>query len=154
MALTRYQPLGLLGQFQNDINQLLERNYADEQPSYPGDSDNSRVVTSRWSPAVDIQEKQDRFVISADLPGIAAEAIDITMDDGVLTIKGERIEDNEENEEGYHRIERVRGSFYRRFSLPDTADASRIEAKGKNGVLEIVIPKQEKAQPKKIEVKS
>ncbi len=152
MALSRnqlYQPLSLLSQFQNDINQLLERNYAEDQ-----DADSSKVVTSRWSPAVDIQEKEDRFILKADLPGIAAEDIDITMDNGVLTLKGERTDESEEEREGYHRIERVRGSFYRRFSLPDTADASRIEAKGKNGVLEIVIPKQEKAQPKKIEVKS
>lgn len=152
MALSRnqlYQPLSLLSQFQNDINQLLERNYAEDR-----DADSSKVVTSRWSPAVDIQEKEDRFILKADLPGIAAEDIDITMDNGVLTLKGERTDESEEEREGYHRIERVRGSFYRRFSLPDTADASRIEAKGKNGVLEIVIPKQEKAQPKKIEVKS
>jgi len=152
MALSRnqlYQPLSLLNQFQNDINQLLERNYAEDQ-----DADSSKVVTSRWSPAVDIQEKEDRFILKADLPGIAAEDIDITMDNGVLTLKGERTDESEEEREGYHRIERVRGSFYRRFSLPDTADASRIEANGKNGVLEIVIPKQEKAQPKKIEVKS
>jgi HSP20 family protein len=152
MALSRnqlYQPLSLLSQFQNDINQLLERNYAENQ-----DADSSKVVTSQWVPAVDIQEKEDRFILKADLPGIPAEDIDITMDNGVLTLKGERTDENEEEREGYHRIERVRGSFYRRFSLPDTADASRIEAKGKNGVLEIVIPKQEKAQPKKIEVKS
>ncbi len=76
------------------------------------------------------------------------------MDNGVLTLKGERKSEKEESHEGYSRIERVRGSFYRRFSLPDTADANQVEAKGKNGVLEIVIPKHEKVQPRKITVKS
>ncbi len=149
MALVRYQPLNLLGQLQNDLSQILERHLSEEQ-----DGDNSKVVTSQWSPAVDIQEKEDRFIIKADLPGIPPEDIEVTMDNGVLTIKGERVDEKEEDKEGYHRIERVRGSFYRRFSLPDTADASGIEAKGENGVLMITIPKQQKAQPRKIEVKS
>ena len=76
------------------------------------------------------------------------------MEDGVLTIKGERQSEAREEKEGYKRVERVSGTFYRRFSLPDTADAERIEAKGQDGVLEIIIPKHEKLQPRKIEVKS
>lgn len=149
MVVTRYQPLNLLSQIQNDMNQMLERHFSGDP-----ENDNSRVVTSRWSPAVDIREKEDQFIILADLPGIQAEDIDITMENGVLTIKGERLEEKEEDRQGYHRIERVRGNFYRRFSLPDTADADRIEAKGINGVLEITIPKLEKKLPQKIAVKS
>ncbi|MNC94091.1 Spore protein SP21 [compost metagenome] len=76
------------------------------------------------------------------------------MEQGVLTIKGERKSDKEEVHEGYTRVERVRGTFYRRFSLPDSADYEHIEAQGKNGVLEIVLPKQEKVQPRKVPVKS
>ncbi|MFB3101211.1 MAG: Hsp20/alpha crystallin family protein, partial [Gammaproteobacteria bacterium] len=116
--------------------------------------DYSNVVTSRWRPAVDIKEEEDRFVIYADLPGIDPKDIEITMDQGVLTLKGERSEETKEEREGYRRVERVSGSFYRRFSLPDTADSERIEAKGKNGVLEITLPKHEKVQARKITVKS
>ncbi|RME34289.1 MAG: Hsp20/alpha crystallin family protein, partial [Gammaproteobacteria bacterium] len=87
-------------------------------------------------------------------PGIDPKDIEITMEEGVLTIRGERSIEEETQEGQYHRIERARGTFYRRFSLPDTADPERIEAHGKNGVLEIVIPKLEKVQPRKIEVRA
>jgi HSP20 family protein len=118
------------------------------------EGDNSNIVTSHWRPAVDIREEENRFVILADLPGVDPKDIDITMEQGVLSIKGERVSDKEESHEGYKRVERVRGTFYRRFSLPDSADAERIEAKGKDGVLEIVLPKLEKEQARRISVKS
>lgn len=151
MALVRYEPLNLLDRLQRGFNlhNLLDP-YAREVEG----EDNSNVVTSHWRPAVDIKEEEDRFVIYADLPGVDPEDIEITMEQGVLTLKGERSEETTKEREGYKRVERVNGSFYRRFSLPDIADAERIEAKGKNGVLEITLPKQEKAKPKRITVKS
>lgn len=151
MALVRYEPLNLLDRLQREFNlhNLLDP-YAREVEG----EDNSNVVTSHWRPAVDIKEEEDRFVIYADLPGVDPEDIEITMEQGVLTLKGERSEETTKEREGYKRVERVNGSFYRRFSLPDIADAERIEAKGKNGVLEITLPKQEKAKPKRITVKS
>ncbi|MEM6998959.1 MAG: Hsp20/alpha crystallin family protein [Pseudomonadota bacterium] len=145
MALTNYEPWGLL----NRLNQLA---YADK-PLSENDSDYSNIVTSHWRPAVDIKEEADRFLITADLPGVDPKDIEITMDNGVLTIKGERQSESTEGKDGYKRVERVSGAFYRRFSLPDTADAERIEATGKNGVLEVTLPKHEKVQPRKIEVK-
>ncbi len=151
MALVRYEPWNLLDRLQKEFNlQNLLDPYAREVEG----EDYSNVVTSRWRPAVDIKEEEDRFVIYADLPGVDPKNIEITMEQGVLTLKGERSEETKEEREGYKRVERVSGSFYRRFSLPDIADAERIEAKGKNGVLEITLPKQEKAQPRKITVKS
>jgi len=147
MTVVRYEPWNLYQQLQNEINRVLESSL---QAS--GDEDNSRVVTSRWTPAVDIKEDKDSFVLIADLPGVDPKDIDITMEKGVLTIKGERPDESEEARAGYKRVERARGTFYRRFSLPDTADAERISAKGNNGVLAIVIPKQEKLQPRKITV--
>jgi len=151
MALVRYEPWNLLDRLQKEFNlQNLLDPYAREVEG----EDYSNVVTSRWRPAVDIKEEEDRFVIYADLPGVDPKNIEITMEQGVLTLKGERSEETKEEREGYKRVERVSGSFYRRFSLPDTADAERIEAEGKNGVLEITLPKQEKAQPRKITVKS
>ena len=150
MSLVNYEPWSLLDRFQQQLNQL---GYADKALA-DNDNDYSNVVTSRWSPAVDIKEEADRFLITADLPGVDPKDIEITMDNGVLSIKGERQSEAREEKEGYKRVERVSGSFYRRFSLPDTADADRIEAKGKDGVLEVTLPKHEKVQPRKIEVKS
>ncbi len=151
MALVRYEPWNLLDRLQREFNL---KNLLDPYASEVEGEDYSNVVTSRWRPAVDIKEEDDRFVIYADLPGVDPKDIEITMDKGVLTLKGERSEETKEEYEGYKRVERVSGSFHRRFSLPDTADAERIEAKGKNGVLEITLPKQEKAQPRKITVRS
>ena len=150
MAIVRYEPWNLLDKVQDELSRLG----LFDQFRRDADGDNSNVVTSHWRPAVDIHEEADRFVIEADLPGIDPKDIEITMEQGVLTIKGERISDKEETHEGYKRVERVRGTFYRRFSLPDSADADHIEAKGKNGVLEIVLPKLEKVQSRKIAVKS
>ncbi len=150
MALINYEPWSLLDRFQQQLNQL---GYTDKSLTN-GDNDYSNVVTSAWRPAVDIKEEADRFLITADLPGVDPKEIEITMDNGVLTIKGERKSEVRDEKDGYKRVERVSGTFYRRFSLPDSADAERIEAKGKDGVLEVTLPKHEKVQPRKIAVKS
>ena len=150
MAIVRYEPWNLFDRFREEMNNMG----VFDQIRETGDSDNSNIVTSHWRPAVDIREENDRFVIIADLPGVDPKDIEITMEKGVLTLKGERSSDKEETHEGYKRVERVRGTFYRRFSLPDSADADHIEAHGKNGILEIVLPKHEKVQPRKISVKS
>ena len=148
MSLVRYEPWSILSRFQQELNQLQD--YGNE----PVEGDPSNVVTSHWRPAVDVKEEDDRYVIYADLPGIEPKDIDITMEDGMLTIKGHRESEKRDERLGYTRVERMAGSFYRRFSLPDTANSEGINARGKKGVLEIVIPKQEKAQPRKITVKS
>lgn len=148
MALVRYEPWGLLNKFHNEVGRL----YDDMGMSRSNDYDVSNVVTSAWTPAVDIREEDDRFVLYADVPGVDAKDIEVSMDDGVLVIKGERSSESKEEREGYKRVERVRGSFYRRFSLPDNANAENISAKSDKGVLTVVIPKQEKAQPKRIPV--
>jgi HSP20 family protein len=149
MALVRYEPWNLLNQFQTEVNRLFESRLGDLQ-----EGDSSSIVTSGWRPAVDIKEEENRFVILADVPGIDPKDIEVTMEGGVLTLKGERSTQTEEEREGYKRIERARGTFYRRFSLPDSADAEGIKAKGKDGVLEIVIPKHERVQPRRITVQS
>lgn len=114
--------------------------------------DNSMVETSHWAPAVDIKEESTRFVLFADIPGVDPKNIEISMENGILTIKGERETMRTEDGEGYTRIERSKGSFYRRFALPDTANADKITAEGKHGVLKIIIPKREKVAGKKIRV--
>lgn len=141
MAITRYEPFSLLNQIQRELDRFRE-----------GDEGNGRIATAEWTPAVDIKEEQDRFVIHADIPGVNPEDIDINMENGVLTIKGERNTEAKTEKDNYKRVERIYGSFYRRFSLPDTADAEAISAKCKNGVVDIVIPKREAVKPKKINV--
>lgn len=151
MSLIRYEPFNLFDRLQREMNRL---GVFDPFSKELAEEDNSNVVISHWRPAVDIKEEDKQFVISADIPGVDPKDIEITMEDGVLSIKGERSEEKEEEREGYKRIERARGTFYRRFSLPDSANPDKIEAKGKDGVLRIVIPKQEKVQPRRITVTS
>jgi len=127
------------------------------------DNDTHSVATRNWTPAVDIKEQENNFVIYADIPGVDPKDIEIQLADGVLTIKGERqteskdsedSDDSKENrvQENYKRVERSNGSFYRRFSLPDSADAENITAKSVNGVLELTIAKTEKVKPRKIKI--
>jgi HSP20 family protein len=144
--IARYKPSSLLQQLHRlsqEWDQLFEPNYSE---------DNSLVETSHWAPCVDIKEEPSRFVLYADIPGVDPKNIEITMENGVLTIKGERMSLREEKKAGYTRVERSQGTFYRRFALPDTANPEEISAKGKHGVLEIIIPKRETAKSKKIKV--
>ena len=140
MSLVRYEPWGLL----NQLSKELDRGFRG--------AESSDVATSDWTPAVDIKENADGFVIIADIPGVDPKDIEVHMENGILTIKGERESEKKEEKEGYKRVERSYGSFYRRFSMPETADATKINARSKNGVLEVTIPKQEKVQPRKIDV--
>ncbi len=141
----RYRPslIQHLHRLSQEWDQLFEPSYSD---------DNSLVETSHWAPCVDIKEEPDRFLLYADIPGVDPKDIEIAMENGVLTIKGERSSSKKEEKEGYTRIERSKGSFYRRFALPDTADPDKVTAEGKHGVLKISIPKREKAKPKRITV--
>lgn len=141
MNAVRYEPWTLLNQLHREMDSMFRR-----------DNDTASPV-SDWTPAVDIQETEAAYVLHADIPGVDPTDIDIQMEENVLTIRGKRVISNEENKDNYKRVERVSGSFFRRFSLPDTADADNISAQADNGVLEVTIPKQEKPQPRKIEVK-
>ena len=108
---------------------------------------------AEWlSPASEASSGEDSYEIAMELPGVAEGDVDLTVQNGVLTIRGEREEDNSEAHGQYKRVERIRGTFFRRFTLPDTADAEKVKAKSRNGVLEITIPKQDRVQPRKIEV--
>lgn len=143
MALVRYQPWNAMDQLRKEMDRLFDTGAS---------QGNSNVVTSDWSPAVDVKETDNAFVIAADIPGVDPKDIDVHMENGLLTIKGQRESEKKEEREGYKRIERSYGSFYRRFSLPDTANADKINAKSKNGVLEVTIPKHDKVQARKIAV--
>lgn len=143
MTLVRYEPWNALDQLRREMDQFFHT---------PANMEDSSVVTSDWTPAVDVKETDTAFEIHADVPGVDPKNIEVHMENGLLTIKGERESSKTDETDDYKRIERSYGSFYRRFSLPDTADAEKINAKSKNGVLEITIPKHEKLQPRKISV--
>jgi HSP20 family protein len=151
MSLVRYEPYSLINRFQNELNRL---GWLDPLATEAVNDDSSNVAVSQWRPAVDIREDVNQFTILADIPGVDPKDIDVTMEEGVLSIKGDRRDEQIEESDGFRRVERSHGSFYRRFSLPDTADAEKIEAISKDGVLKIVLPKHEKAQPKRITVNS
>jgi HSP20 family protein len=145
MTVTRYEPYNLLNQLQREVNRLFE-------PGRLGADEDAGVSASDWMPAVDIKEEDEQFVIYADLPGVQPKDIEITMEKGVLTLKGERNAGSKEEERKYKRLERVRGSFLRRFTMPDVVDVEKISAKFKDGVLELIVPKGAAAQPRKITV--
>ena len=128
-------------------DRLLEGSLLDQD-----DADESSVVTSQWVPRVDVKEESDRFVLYADLPGIDPNDIEVSMDKGVLSIKGERRSETSSQTERFSRIERRYGSFHRRFALPVSADPDGIRAHGRYGVLEITIPKKPESAPRRIRV--
>jgi HSP20 family protein len=141
MALVRYKPINLFDQFNDEMNRYLSgmRSAAANQEH-------------DWTPAVDIHEEEGHYLLTADIPGVNRKDVEITLEDGVLTIKGERKSVKEITEEGYRRRERIHGTFLRQFNLPETVDAANISARAEDGVLNIEIPKQARPEPKKITV--
>ena len=137
-----YEPMKLWRDFYRDMDRWLEN------------TEGREVIAADWSPAVDIHEEDDRYLLHADLPGVDPNDIEITFNDGMLTVRGERRKTEEKESGGRKVIERSYGSFERSFRLPDMVDADQIEAKTDQGVLNISIPKKEKVQAKKIAVQS
>lgn len=105
-----------------------------------------------WTPPVDIVENENELILTADIPGVKMEDIDIKLEDGTLSISGSRKFESEQKEGGYHRIERAYGQFQRAFSLPDSVDAGKVTAAYDNGVLRVTLPKKEIAKPRSIKV--
>jgi HSP20 family protein len=105
-----------------------------------------------WSPSVDILENENELVLTADLPGVSMNDIDVRIEDGTLTLSGERKFEKASEKAGYHRIERSYGSFKRYFALPDSVDAEKVAAAYDNGVLKVTLPKKELAKPRSIKV--
>lgn len=143
--LIRSNPLQII----NDINSLFESSLPRSRVS-----DDTKVESSSWMPAVDIKEEADRFLLAMDVPAVNPQDVEISMENNVLTIKGSRTELQTEEKGNYHRVERLKGSFYRRFNLPDTADAEAITANAKLGVLTISIGKKKAQQVRKIKIET
>ncbi|HVP33517.1 MAG TPA: Hsp20/alpha crystallin family protein [Steroidobacteraceae bacterium] len=142
MAILRYEPWALVSRLHQQLDRALSQN---------ADAFESNVS---WIPQVDVREEADRFVVTADLPGVEGKDIEVTSEKGVLTVRGERRTENKSEHDGYTRIERASGSFLRRFTLPESADAEAIKASHVNGVLELSIPKRPQAQPRRISVEA
>ena len=141
MSLVHYKPVNLFSQFNDEMNRYLSTT-----------REGAANQEHDWMPAVDIREEDNRYLLSADIPGVNRDDVEITLEEGVLTVKGERKTETEVTGEGYRRRERSYGTFLRQFTLPDTVDAGNISASAEDGVLKITIPKQEKPEPRKITV--
>ena len=111
------------------------------------------ATATAWAPALDISERKDAYLVTVELPGVQAEDLEITMEDGLLTIQGERHFAHDSSEQQFHRVERRYGAFRRSITLPAHVMAEQIQASADNGVLQILVPKAEEAKPKRIQVR-
>jgi HSP20 family protein len=146
-ALTRWDPFRELEEMQNRLSTLFGRSPIRKN------GDKEVMTVAEWAPLVDITEDEKEYVIKAELPEVKKEDIKLTVHDDVLTITGERKYEKEEKGKKYHRVERAYGNFMRSFTLPEDADATKVTAESKDGILKVHVAKSEKARPKSIEVK-
>ena len=144
MTFTRFEPWNYLDLLHRDLDRLV----GDRRRSSDDDS------VADWTPAVDIIEEKERFVLRADVPGVRPDDIDVSMDSGILSVSGERHPIARDEESGVQRIERATGRFLRRFTLPETANAEAITAKCADGILEVRIPKAPEVQARRISVEA
>jgi HSP20 family protein len=148
MTIVRWEPFRDLVSLQDRMNRLFGETY--RGAARTGDDD--WALGGSWAPAVDIFEKDGNIVLTAELPGIDPKAVDIRVENNVLTLQGERKFDKELQKDSFHRVERAYGSFTRSFTLPNAVDIEKIKAEFKDGVLKLTLPKREEAKPKQIHV--
>jgi HSP20 family protein len=147
-ALTRWDPFKEMDDMQSRMAKLLGLT-----PSRAGNGGQELMMVSEWAPSVDIIEDENEWLLKADLPEVKKENVKVTVENGVLTITGERRFEKEEKNRKYRRIERSYGNFLRSFTLPEGADGTKVVADFKDGVLKVHLPKTEKAKAKSVEVK-
>lgn len=145
-AMRRWDPFRELVGIQNEMNRLFGQTFGGDV----GDAESA----GSWSPPMDVHETPERFTITLELPGMTTGDIDITVEDNVLSISGERKFYDEVNEDAFHRIERRFGRFQRRIVLPQQCDPEKVQASMDNGILTVEVPKAEQAKPRRIEVKA
>ncbi len=148
MNLVRFDPFRDMRFLHARFDRLVSDAFT--RPMNAGDDETLRAS---WLPSVDVHENENQITLRAELPGLAEEDVELTVDKGRLTIQGEKRLEKEDTDGDYRRIESSYGSFYRSFPLPDSIDQNKIEARFDNGVLNVILPKTEEAQPKRIEVK-
>lgn len=147
MTLVRWNPSRELEEMSDRLNRMFNRQ------ALPQVNTKETMVVADWVPSVDVSETDGEYQIKAEIPDVKKEDVKVTLEDGVLTIQGERKHEKEEKGKKYHRVERSYGSFARSFTLPDLVDEEKVKAEFKDGVLNLQLPKSEKAKPKAIEVK-
>jgi HSP20 family protein len=147
MTLVRWDPFRELEDMSDRLNRMFSR------PGLSQANGKETMIVADWVPAVDVSETDGEFKIKAEIPDVKKEDVKVTLEDGVLTIQGQRKQEKEEKGTKYHRVERTYGSFVRSFTLPDLVDEEKVKAEFKDGVLNLQLPKSEKAKPKAIEVK-
>ena len=147
MNLIRWTPQKNLNNFRHEFEDLFNSYGLDK--FFKNDEER---LASTWSPAIDVLENKDNYVIEAELPGIDKKDVKIDITDDLLTIKGEKQTSKNQDSNNYYCTERVYGSFYRSFKLPNNVDGQNIKAEYKNGILKLSIPKTEAAKPKTIEI--
>lgn len=148
MTFVRWDPFRDLEDVSDRLNWMFRR------PALPRTNSASKetMIVADWVPSVDVSETEGEYQIKAEIPDVKKEDVKVTVEDGVLTIQGERKHEKEEKGKKYHRVERSYGSFIRSFTLPDLVDEERVKAEFKDGVLNLQLPKSEKTKPKAIEV--
>jgi HSP20 family protein len=144
MTLVRWRPMRDVWSIQNEINRTFD--------NFFGRTEREDWTESRWAPAIDISENKDDLMVNVEVPGMKKEDIKVTLQDGILTVKGERKQEKEEKDKSFHRVERSYGSFCRSFTLPTTVQGDKIKANYKDGVLMISLPKVEEVKPKEISI--
>jgi HSP20 family protein len=149
-TMTRWDPFQDLRSAQDEMAQMSPM--LAHALGLQGQPQGSGTATA-WAPALDISERKDAYLVTVELPGVEADDLDITLEDGLLTIQGERQFAHDSSEQQFHRVERRYGAFRRSITLPAQVQAEQIEASFDNGVLQIVVPKMEEATPKRIQIR-
>jgi len=146
MNLVKWDPFKELEDVSNRLNRIFGRTPARAEP------DREMLAVADWAPSVDISETDTAYLVKTEIPGVKKEDVKVTIQDGMLTIQGERKQEKEEKGKKFHRIERCYGSFARSFRVPDDADEKSVKAEFKDGMLNVTLSKSEKAKPKQINI--
>lgn len=146
MSIVRYDPFRDLRTLQEEVNRLFTGNLTRT-------FDDEGIARGSWSPSVDIYENKDQIVLEAELPGMKREDFDVSVENNVITLRGERQFEKKDDSDNYHRVERAYGSFTRSFTLPNTVSTEGATADYRNGVLRVTLPKREETKARRIEIK-
>ncbi|MGB9180318.1 MAG: Hsp20/alpha crystallin family protein [Pyrinomonadaceae bacterium] len=147
MSIIRYDPFRDLRSLQDEVNRLFSTNLS------RAFGDDEGIARGAWNPNVDIYENKDQIVLEAELPGMNREDFDLSIENNILTLRGERRFEKRDESDNYHRVERSYGSFTRSFTLPQTVSAEGATAEYRNGVLRVALPKREDVKARRIEIK-
>src|SRR5437762_13978594 len=147
MGIVRYDPFRDLRSLQEEVNRLFTGNVGRS-------FDDEGIARGYWSPSVDIYENKEQIVLEAELPGMSREDFDLSVENNVITLRGERHFEKKDETDNYHRVERAYGSFLRSFTLPNSVSAEGANAEYQNGVLRVTLPKREETKARRIEIKT